>query len=314
MDTANLQYCTQCGHLVAKVAPRCPGCGAPPYHIPPKDKRWAPRWVYWTCGGIAAFMMIGILSSPEKTPTSSQPDSDSDPAVQATPVGAISAQQLSLAYANDKTAADQQYTGQGITVTGAFESGGTNPNGPGSGFSIYDGTDTPGRYHLVQCYGDQNDLIAQLSMGDAIVVRGHVQTYELPTVVMVNCEILEHVTPPPSAATKRAMNTQADVVISAHALLDGYYANGPYGPKMAADEQYQGKTLQLTGTVDDSDGQTIGITDGVQADQPDIPVVVCRLVQSSGAEHLIKGSIVTVRGHYNQNGIAELKDCVIVAR
>lgn len=70
MNGTNLQYCTQCGHLVAKVAPRCPGCGTPPDHLPPKDMRWAPRWVYWTCGGIAAFVMIGILSSPDKTPTS----------------------------------------------------------------------------------------------------------------------------------------------------------------------------------------------------------------------------------------------------
>lgn len=29
INSANLQYCTKCGHLVAKVAPRCPGCGAP---------------------------------------------------------------------------------------------------------------------------------------------------------------------------------------------------------------------------------------------------------------------------------------------
>ena len=115
-------------------------------------------------------------------------------------LGAISAQQLSLAYASDKTAADQQYTGQDVTVTGVFQDGGKNPNGPGSGFSIYDGTD--GHYHLIQCYGDQNDLIAQLSMGDAIVVRGHLQTYELLTVLMI-----------------------------------------PYGSKMAADAQYQGKML-----------------------------------------------------------------------
>lgn len=25
-----LKYCTRCGHLVAKVAPRCPSCGKPP--------------------------------------------------------------------------------------------------------------------------------------------------------------------------------------------------------------------------------------------------------------------------------------------
>ncbi|MGH7814298.1 MAG: OB-fold protein, partial [Candidatus Binataceae bacterium] len=238
------------------------------------------------------------------------------PAAEATPAGAISAQQLSLAYDSDKTAADQRYTGKNITVTGVFENGGKNPNGPGSGFSIYNGTD--GHYHLIQCYGDQNELIAQLSMGDAIVVRGHIQSYDLYTVLMVNCEILDHTTPPSSAAAKLAMKTPADLIVSAHALLDGYYANGVNGgrgAKAVADEQYEGKTLQVSGTVDGSDGQGITITDGVHPDdQPDIPALVCHLAQFSGAEHLIRGSTVTVRGRYDEDGFPELKDCIIVAR
>ena len=73
MNSSNLQYCAQCGHLVAKVAPRCPGCGAPPYRLPPKDKRRAPRWAYWTCAAVAALMIIGLLSSPDKTPKTTPP-------------------------------------------------------------------------------------------------------------------------------------------------------------------------------------------------------------------------------------------------
>jgi Bacterial PH domain len=29
-NNPNLTYCGQCGHLIAKTAPRCPGCGRPP--------------------------------------------------------------------------------------------------------------------------------------------------------------------------------------------------------------------------------------------------------------------------------------------
>ena len=88
MNNANLQYCTQCGHLVAKVAPRCPKCGAPPYNQPPHyTPPKIPHWVYWASAVIGVLIIVSALSSPDKTTPSSQSGSNSGPAAQPTPVG-----------------------------------------------------------------------------------------------------------------------------------------------------------------------------------------------------------------------------------
>ena len=111
------------------------------------------------------------------------------------------------------------------------------------------------------------------------------------------------------------MSTPPDITINAHDLLDGYYVNGRFGPKRAADEKYQGKTLEVSGSVDGANSERIVLTDGVHSlEENDIADITCELIQFSGAEHLIKGSTITVRGRYDNDAGPELKDCIIVAR
>lgn len=67
MDTTRLQYCTKCGHLVAKVAPRCPACGTPPVPQLTRLRFKPPKWLYWSVGGFFGLVLLGSLVGPDNT-------------------------------------------------------------------------------------------------------------------------------------------------------------------------------------------------------------------------------------------------------
>jgi hypothetical protein len=72
MNAAKLQYCTKCGHLVGKVAPRCPKCGAPPYHEPKRGEFVSHRRL-WAYVGLVVFLLFGVLLLRDKKPPTTPP-------------------------------------------------------------------------------------------------------------------------------------------------------------------------------------------------------------------------------------------------
>lgn len=137
---------------------------------------------------IVIFVVIAIATSGEPTPTSS-PSTESTPAVTEPSGIPVSAVQLYSAYKDNEVAADAQYEGKILDITGVVESIGKDildtpyvTLTDGSEWAVWG----------VQCMFSKKDeaTLAQLSKGQTITVRGKCDGY-LVNVIVRNCTVVQ---------------------------------------------------------------------------------------------------------------------------
>ena len=107
-----LMKCQECGNDVSTEASACPKCGAKP-----KPKKKLSSIVF---GVIILFLIIGwIANSSDKKLDSTMPNQEATPAKE---IFKISAQDLYLKYEKNEVAADNEFHGKIIEVTGEVAS------------------------------------------------------------------------------------------------------------------------------------------------------------------------------------------------
>ncbi|MGM0931134.1 MAG: OB-fold protein [Actinomycetota bacterium] len=115
------------------------------------------------------------------------------------------------------------------------------------------------------------------------------------------------------AKAAKAAEKARTVKVDAASLLAEYEGN-----EAAADEKYQGKVLQVTGTVEkvdtefwDKDQYVVQLNDGSQWN---FIFVNCNDVEKKQAAKIQAGSTVTVRGEFDDGGDlgVEIKDCKVL--
>ena len=259
-------YCKNCGHQLADGAKFCPSCGqaclaseapvpAPtetpaPAQAPQKKRRKSifKRWWFWVIIGFVVTALAVALGSGDTSDPSSTPNPNAKPSSTVDPIK-VSASELRNIYDENEVAADKKYTDQLVAVTGSVDSIGTDITG-----TVYITLDTGSTLKSVQCYFKSDkeiDKVAELSEGYQVTIVGKCTGLTLTNVLVKDCSIADmeavsNVKPEDSVGNSGVSDNGDDtaIEITAKDLFSAYKEN-----EVAADNQYKGKTLKITGTV-----------------------------------------------------------------
>ena len=196
-------YCKHCGKEIAEDAKFCPGCGkrtdeksAPVFHVDPEaEKKHKKRGcLTWLVVGVLLFGGCVAIFGDSDTPSPSEPATQSTtaPTEKPTtvpteePVIEITPSELYNAYEENEVAADNEYKGKKVRITGTIED---------IGKDILDDvyiTINAGDYDEIQCYFEdqkQIDKVATLKSGEEVTIVGECSGLSILNVVLQNCEL-----------------------------------------------------------------------------------------------------------------------------
>lgn len=111
-----------------------------------------------------------------------------------------------------------------------------------------------------------------------------------------------------SAPTTATSPVAKPLIVNARAFGDAYEAN-----KVAANQKYAGKRIQLTATVSNINEDRVSI-DGITTEPFSLTQISCQLRNKSQAASLMNGQRVTIVGTVDDGqtmGVITFKDCVV---
>ena len=196
-------YCKYCGKEIAEDAKFCPGCGkrtdeksTPVFHVDPEaEKKHRKRGcLTWILAGVLLFGGCVAIFGDSDTPSPSEPETQSTtvptekPTTAPTeePIIEITPSELYNAYEENEVAADNEYKGKKVRITGTIED---------IGKDILDDvyiTINAGDYDEIQCYFEdqkQIDKVATLKSGEEVTIVGECSGLSILNVVLQNCEL-----------------------------------------------------------------------------------------------------------------------------
>lgn len=196
-------YCKYCGKEIAEDAKFCPGCGkrtdeksAPMFYVNPEaEKKHKKRGcLTWLVVGVLLFGGCVAIFGDSDTPSPSEPATQSTTAPTEKPTTApteepvieITPSELYNAYEENEVAADNEYKGKKVRITGTIED---------IGKDILDDvyiTINAGDYDEIQCYfEDQKQIgkVAALKSGEEVTIVGECSGLSILNVVLQNCEL-----------------------------------------------------------------------------------------------------------------------------
>jgi hypothetical protein len=196
-------YCKHCGKEIADDTKFCPECGgqitgpAPLLQVDPNMPKKRKSGC-GTCGLIALGVLIAFIAliffpiifsgtNSETTQTeSTQATTTPTTAPTEEPVIEITPSELYNAYEENEVAADNEYKGKKVRITGTIED---------IGKDILDDvyiTINAGDYDEIQCYFEnqkQIDKVATLKSGEEVTIVGECSGLSILNVVLQNCEL-----------------------------------------------------------------------------------------------------------------------------
>lgn len=167
-ENKNLKVCKACGQEIAKSAKVCPGCGA-------KNKK--PFYKKWWVIALAAIVVIGIFASSGDKETKDTVNNDSATKSTETESAEIvytpyDVSELVSDLEDNALKAEKKYDKQYVEIKGVL----SNVDSDGSYISL-DPINNDFNFISVMCNtknDEQIDMIAELSKGDVITVKGKV--------------------------------------------------------------------------------------------------------------------------------------------
>lgn len=196
-------YCKYCGKEIADDTKFCPECGGqitgpvPLLKVDPNMPKKRKSGC-GTCGLIALGVSIAFIAliffpiifsgTNSETPQTESTQATTTPTTIATepPVIDISPDDLYSAYEENEVAADNEYKGKKVKITGTIED---------IGKDILDDvyiTINAGDYDEIQCYFEnqkQIDKVATLKSGEEVTIVGECSGLSILNVVLQNCEL-----------------------------------------------------------------------------------------------------------------------------
>lgn len=197
-------YCKHCGKEIAEDAKFCPGCGkrtdeksAPVFHVDPEaEKKHRKRGcLTWLVAGILLFGGCVAIFGDSDTPSPSEPETQSTTAPTGKPTTApteepvieITPSELYNAYEENEVAADNQYKGKLVRITGTIDNIGKDILD-----EVYITIEAGNTFDSIQCYfenEEQIEKVATLKSGEEITLVGECTGLTITTVMMHSCEI-----------------------------------------------------------------------------------------------------------------------------
>ena len=197
-------YCKYCGKEIADDAKFCPECGGqitgptPLLQVDPNMPK-KKKSGCGTCGLIALGVLIAFIAliffpiifsgTNSETPQTESTQATTTPTTIATepPVIDISPADLHSAYEENEVAADNQYKGKLVRITGTIDNIGKDILD-----EVYITIEAGNTFDSIQCYfenEEQIEKVATLKSGEEITLVGECTGLTITTVMMHNCEI-----------------------------------------------------------------------------------------------------------------------------
>lgn len=151
----------------------------------------------------------------------------------------ITANELLSAFNKNEVAAEEKYTGKNVRVTGVI----SDINSADSWSSANVLFETDGLLHDVQCNFDSNNApaLTYLKIGQTVTIEGvcgKIQTFNL---IIKSCKVIKTVT---EVQTSVETTQTPCIEITASELWNEFDKN-----EVAAEQTYTGKTVRITGVV-----------------------------------------------------------------